>query len=421
MAGLTREELRKEIADTVKETTLPMIKEIVGPAVAEAVKAAVDKAPYASGKNPIEALLAAAGNVPQKAASAKADMVGRFIRCIGAAKMTNRQPIDIAKAWNDESMVAMLEDGAARAKAVPMAAGDALAGGFLVPEQFSAEVIEFLRPASIVRRLGPLTMPMTTGTLNIPKVTAGSSGSYQGENTNIVASNLGTGNIKLTYKKLSALVPVSNDLLRYSSPGADAVVRTDLVRAMASRENQAFIRDDGTASTPKGIRYWAATVLNATVTVNLANTVTDLGRLIVALMNYNIPLTKPAWMMAPRIWNYLMTLQNSNGFYVFREEMMAGRLWGYPFGVSTHVPINLTDRGGTAESELYFVDMDDVVLGESLNLLIDASQEAAYVQGTTMVSAYSQDQTVIRAIQEHDLVMRRNESAAVLIGCTWGA
>lgn len=417
MAGLTKEELK----EFIKGTTIPMIQDIVGKQVAEVVRLAVEKASKETNRGGIEALLLGGpgggfdgrqgnGNVQ------KADFVGRYCRVIAAAARERKDVMTVAKEWKDTAMVSMFEEGA---KVKAMAAGDALSGGYLVPEQFSTEVIEFLRPASIVRRLGPLTVPMTTGTLNMPKITGGSTGSYMGENTNITASQLASGNVKLTFKKLAALVPISNDLLRYSAPGADAVVRTDLVRAMAAAENLAFIRSNGTAANPKGIRYWAATVNTANSTVSLANTVSDMGGMIVALMNFNIPLTKPAWMMAPRIWNYLMTLQNSQGFYVFREEMMTGKLWGYPFGVSTHVPINLSDHGGTIESELYFVDFDDVVLGEALSLMVDASMEAAYVSGTSTISAFSQDQTVIRAIQEHDLVMRRNEAAAVLNGVNW--
>jgi hypothetical protein len=37
-----------------------------------------------------------------------------------------------------------------------------------------------------------------------------------------------------------------------------------------------------------------------------------------------------------------------------------------------------------------------------------------------LVSAFQNDQTVIRAISEHDLVMRRQESIAILQGVIYG-
>jgi HK97 family phage major capsid protein len=262
---------------------------------------------------------------------------------------------------------------------------------------------------------------------NLPKITDGMTAYYQGENTDATKSQLKTGNVRLAFKKLIGLVPLSNDLIRNSSPGADAIVRNDCVRGMAQRENQAFLRDNGTAFSPKGLRYWApaANVLLANSTVNLANVTNDLGKLILKLMQNNVPFTKPGWIMSPRSYIYLWTVQTSVGNFAFQAEMSQGKLWGWPFRVSTQVPETLTtnadETSGTTGSEVYLCDFADAVIGESQGLIVDASAEAAYMDGTTLVSAYSQDQTVIRVIAEHDFVMRRDVSVAVLKGVTWGA
>ena len=65
-------------------------------------------------------------------------------------------------------------------------------------------------------------------------------------------------------------------------------------------------------------------------------------------------------------------------------------------------------------SELYLVDFDDMVIGESQNLIIDASTEAAYDDNGTVRAAFSLDQTVIRAIEEHDFAARRAEAIVVI-------
>jgi HK97 family phage major capsid protein len=100
--------------------------------------------------------------------------------------------------------------------------------------------------------------------------------------------------------------------------------------------------------------------------------------------------------------------------------MMRGTFWGWPYYTTTAIPINLSTLARTSESEIYLIDMADAALGESLNLTVDASQEAAYTEGGTLVSAFQNDQTVIRAISEHDLVMRRQESIAILQGVIYG-
>jgi len=262
---------------------------------------------------------------------------------------------------------------------------------------------------------------MPSGNYEIPKITSGSTAYYQGESENITPSQVKTGMLRLIFKKLTNLVPVSNDLLRFSSPGADGIVRDDMLRGSAARENQAFIRDNGIDGTPKGILNWAAPANSfaAAASVSVANTTLDLGKMVLALMNSDVPMTRPAWLMNPKVWNYLVTETNTNGFFVFRDEMVNRQtLWGWPFAVTTTIPGNLGSSAN--ESELYLVDMADAIVGESLSPRVDSSSVAAYYDGSSVVAAFSKDQTVIRVIVEHDFLMRRGESVAVLTGVGWG-
>jgi len=338
-------------------------------------------------------------------------VIARFIRALAAAKGDPQRAAAWAtKNWNDPV-------GETVSKA--LAAGDAAAGGFLIPDQYSSDIIELLRAQSVVRKLNPLQVPMPMGTLTLPKITGGVTAQYIGENVNIPTGQPSFGALKLTYKKMAALVPVSNDLLRYNTYGVDAIVRDDLVSGIATREDIAFIRDDGSQFTPKGLRFWApsANVIPANGTVNLANVTFDLAALILVLMNANVRMLRPGWMFAPRTMMYLMTVRDGNGNYAFRDEMLTGKLWNFPFGVTTQIPINL--GGGTDESEVYFVDFADFVIGDATSIIVDASTEAAYHDGANVQAAFSLDQTVVRAIVQHDCGMRHDASVAVLSEVTW--
>ncbi len=437
MSTMTKDQLTEHI----KSTVLPLIKDVVGSQVKDVVAEAIAKGdgsgngdalqrglangqgdghggPMVRTKEGYEMPLTMLRDLVQFGGATGYGPVRRppesyglgFGRCLRALARSKAYSIPVPKIleeWGDKESAKFYTEKA-------LAASDATAGGFLVPPQFSQEVIEFLRPASVVRRLGPMTIPMPTGTFRIPKVTQGITASYIGENLPAPKTQPQFGNVTLTFKKLACLVPMSNDLLRYSSPGADAVVRDDVVNGMADAENRNFLRGDGTAATPRGLLNWclSANNLAANATSNLANFTADMGRLIVALMNNNIKMVKPAWIWSPRTWNFAMTVQTTNGVFPFRDELMRGTFWGWPYGTTTAVPINLGSTG--AQSEIYLADFADVALGEALNLTVDASQEAAYNDGGTVVSAYSNDQTVIRAIAEHDLVLRRQESVAVL-------
>ena len=417
--GMTREEL----ADFVKATSVPLIKDQLGSDLAQVVRDNVEK--MASDPNGPWANKWSDRLVEPKASAPKREKgaaFGRVVRAMAAAKMNkmgSEGTVDILRGWGDDDIADSMAD--ARSKA--LAAGDATAGGFLVPTQFSNEVIELLRAQSVVRRLGAKIVQMPTGTMKFPKIATGASAAYIGENVNIGKSEETFGQLTLTFKKLAVLTPISNDLLRYSSPSADAIVRDDLVSSMATKEDSTFIRGAGTDATPKGLLNWcvADQKIAANGTVNLANITDDLGQLVVKLKNADIPLITPGWIMAPRTEQKLATIQNANGVFAFRDEVINGTLWGWPIGTTTNVPITLdaTGAGNDNESEVYLVDFSQVLIGESQSLLVDSSQEAAYHDGSNVQAAFSLDQTVVRAIAEHDLGMRHDKAVAMLPGVTW--
>ena len=416
--GMTREQL----ADFVKETSVPLIKDQLGSEISQVVRENVEK--MASDPNGPWASKWSDRLVEQKASTPtreKGAAFGRVVRAMAAAKMNkmgSEGTVEVLRGWGDTDLADALAD--ARSKA--LAAGDATAGGFLVPTQFSNEVIELLRSQSVVRRLGARTVQMPTGTLKYPKIAQGASAAYIGENVNIGKSEETFGQLTLTFKKLAVLTPISNDLLRYSSPSADAIVRDDLVSSMATKEDSTFIRGAGTDATPKGLLNWCvADQKIAASAASLANITDNLGQLVVKLKNADIPMITPGWIMAPRTEQSLATIQNANGVFAFRDEVIAGTLWGWPIGTTTNVPITLdtTGAGNDDESEIYLVDFSQVLIGESQSLLVDSSQEAAYHDGSNVQAAFSLDQTVVRAIAEHDLGMRHDKAVAMLTGVTW--
>jgi len=416
--GMTREQL----ADFVKETSVPLIKDQLGSEISQVVRENVEK--MASDPNGPWASKWSDRLVEQKASTPtreKGAAFGRVVRAMAAAKMNkmgSEGTVEVLRGWGDTDLADALAD--ARSKA--LAAGDATAGGFLVPTQFSNEVIELLRAQSVVRRLGARTVQMPTGTLKYPKIATGASAAYIGENVNIGKSEETFGQLTLTFKKLAVLTPISNDLLRYSSPSADAIVRDDLVSSMATKEDSTFIRGAGTDATPKGLLNWCvADQKIAASAASLANITDNLGQLVVKLKNADIPMITPGWIMAPRTEQSLATIQNANGVFAFRDEVIAGTLWGWPIGTTTNVPITLdtTGAGNDDESEIYLVDFSQVLIGESQSLLVDSSQEAAYHDGSNVQAAFSLDQTVVRAIAEHDLGMRHDKAVAMLTGVTW--
>lgn len=318
------------------------------------------------------------------------------------------------KAWDDDL-------GKVIQKA--LGAGDFDAGGFLVPQMFVNEIIELLRARSVVRAAGARSVPMPGGSLTLPKQTSGAAAIYEGENQGGGAvTQPGGGQIVLTSKKLKAIVPVSNDFLQFSAgDSADEFIRDDLVAALATREDQAFLRDDGSENKPKGMRFWAvAGNIIASQGTTLAFIRADVNDLVSALENADVRMIRPTWFMSPRSKNFLMfEVVDADGRQVFESQLSAGQWQGFPVFVTNNLPNNL--GGGSDESEVYLVDMADAIIGDVSDLSIVADSSAAYTESGSLVSAFERDQTVMRAISKHDFAMRHDQSIGVKTGVQWGA
>ena len=77
--------------------------------------------------------------------------------------------------------------------------------------------------------------------MTLPRQASPATASYGTENSQIAASQQSLKQIVASFKKLTALVPISNDLMRYADPAIDAMVRDDLVEVIALREDLAFM------------------------------------------------------------------------------------------------------------------------------------------------------------------------------------
>lgn len=299
-------------------------------------------------------------------------------------------------------------------------------GGALIPQDFMAELIELLRANVVVRSAGPMTVQMPMGNLTMPRLAAGSTAAYQGELDDISVTEELFDDVNLIAKKLTAMVPVSNDLIRRAPIGVESIVRDDLVQGIARKEDIQFLRSDGTNKGPVGFR---SLVLPANLLVvpalgatppagaDLNAVVSALASMKLILQNGMSRMIRPTWFMPPTILEYIRTRRDSVGGFYYRDEIAQGTLEGYPFDLSQQIPTNLGTGNG---SEFYLVDMADVVIGDTLNIMVDASDVAAYY-GTDakVVSTFQRDQTLFRVITEHDLGMRHLQSLAVATTTDW--
>jgi len=197
-------------------------------------------------------------------------------------------------------------------------------------------------------------------------------------------------------------------------------VLNDILGAMSVREDKAFLRDDGTSNTPKGFKKTAtdaSRTLAWTGTADLATIDAWLDQLILMLLQSDSLLIRPGWSLSPRSFIKLQGLRDGNGNKAY-PEIAQGMLKGYPIVHSTTIPVNLGT--GSNESEIYFADWNDVIIGEMDNMTIDFSKEATYKDGSgNLVSAFARNQSLVRVVAEHDVGFRHVEGLALGTAVTW--
>ncbi len=298
-------------------------------------------------------------------------------------------------------------------------------GGTFVPENFAAEIIELLRHIAVIRTLGYRSTPLPNGNITIGRQSGAATAAYIDEGAVISVSKPATDAVKLVEKKLAALVPVSNDLIRNASIAAEEFVRADLLKVMALREDLAFIRGDGSASTPRGLRYdtAAANVVDETTgskTPTLAEVRTELNGMVYGFESNDVPMLNPRMIINPRTKLYLKSLADGNGNDpIFLREMDQGKIMGIPFAVTNQIPSNL--GSGTNESEMYIYEADEFMIGDGLKMELTVSPDGTYEDGGSAKSGLSRDETPIRILSTHDCKLRHNVACVIRTNVIWGS
>lgn len=340
----------------------------------------------------------------------------RAIRCITLAKQAGVDPAAVARQFVQQGNPAYREVADVLGQVRALEAGTLAGAGVLVPEVLSGEFIELLYAQTVATRLGARDLEFN-GTLALGRLNASATVGYVGEEENITPSQPGVGSIKLTGKKAAGLVAITNDLLKLSSVGADAMVRDDLLMAMALRRDLSFYRGLGTDRQPKGVANWIVAGQKANQSgTTLTAVVADYVNLARLVDESNIPMDTAAYVMAPRTAWGLSKLIDGLGQFVFMPMIMAGSLFGFRFGKTTQIPTNLAG----SQSEVYFGIHSDVILGRDISrpLEVEMQPNGAYFNGSAVVAGFSNDTTPIRIIESHDVAARHTNCFAMLEAVT---
>lgn len=345
--------------------------------------------------------------------------VGLMFRAIAIAKRAGGKDVSsVLKEWQSDPNTPRGYLNNIEQKAMQASTAS---GSWFLTGGLPMELIPALKELSIVRASGAKVLDMVQGQLKFRKEGTGAAAYWVGEGANITKSEYTGSQASISSSKLAALVVISNDLLRYASPELDSFVQEDIATKIAEQEDITFLRAAASATAPSGI----ATLMDAgnkfamTAAPDATKIISDLDKMKLKLRYANIPMTNLWHYISPRVEYFLKNLKDSNGFYVFRDEMLAQkRLNGVQYKETMRIPENL---GGGTETEIYLVDADQLIIGKDMDMELQVFENGTYHDGTNTVSGITTDETVVRAIMKTALGMRYAKAAAMLTGVTWGA
>ena len=282
-----------------------------------------------------------------------------------------------------------------------MEAGIPSAGGYGIPQILLPDYVKYLYANTIMEKVGATKYPMPSGNLRIARVDAASTCTWGGETPTGNATQPTLGDIVLNSKKLTAIVPISNTLLRQNAIGIDSLVSFDLQRQTQIKLDNAVFYGAGNSYEPLGLANVSGIQTSGTTSSATALTVQFPIDMVALLEQANVPMLNPYWIMNPTAKGWMMGKAFSSGPFAWANEMNVNKtLNSHPF-ISSSTIIN--SGSSPTWAEVWLGDFSELVWGVSYDISIDVSREGTYVNSAgTTVSAFQRDETLIRLITEHD-------------------
>lgn len=299
----------------------------------------------------------------------------RYAQCIGASKGNLLQALEISKRWKDSSPE--IERIMRAAIAVGTTSDPAWAGALVEYRTMADEFIGLLTPQTIIGQLPLRKVPFN---VRIPRMTAGASAQWVGEGKAKPVSKGAFDTVTVPAHKLAVISVLTEELVRFSNPSAELVVRDMLIEAISQAMNQQFIDPAaaGVASVKPGSitnGVAAAGPVNGTA-VGIRTAATNMVSIMVSA---GYPLAALRWIMNPTLAIYMGGLRTAQDVAAF-PEVEQGKFLGIPYVTSALVPINTVPA--IDESPLILADCSSILLADDGQVTIDVSREASVKMGS---------------------------------------
>lgn len=279
------------------------------------------------------------------------------------------------------------------------------AGGSLLPEYWSSEIIELLRDTTVLLQAGARVQTVT-GKFNIGRLNQAATAAFVLPGNKPTKSTVATGSVILDPKKLMGLLETTGEMLRDPSWNGAEVLTQDMFSALSVAADKAGLVGDGSGADPTGILNLVASgqkndATSAFTQANITDIIADLDKAERLVRESNIPFqgNSPGWVMTSKTLMALKSLRDSAG-WVFRQQLDNGTLNGYPI----YVTDSISGEASTSGDLMIFGLFAQLYMAEKDGVMVEMD----------MSEQFSSDITVVRGISNLDFRIRHDAAFAVI-------
>ena len=304
----------------------------------------------------------------------------------GGFKNFGEYILSVRKAFNNETLDPRLKT------AGHFEEGQDSLGGFLVPEEYRAELLQLSLEEAVVRphafvlpvRRESVKIPRIVDTSHASSVFGGVVGTWTAEAADMAEKNMTFGQVQLMIKNLTGFTYCSDDLLADSAITMDPLIKRMFSEAIKFFEDDAYIAGTGAAQ-PLGIRNAPCLVSqsrNATSHFQIEDVANMLARLLPS--SYS----RAVWLVSPAVIPEIIWMENASAgtgghcVYISQEQGITKSpfpitIMGRPVYVTEKVPTL-----GTA-NDVMLVDFSYYLIADRENLTIETSREYRFLNNET--------------------------------------
>lgn len=287
--------------------------------------------------------------------------------------------------------------------------GTATAGGYLVPDEFRAEVLRIAGQFGLARQFCRV-VPMTRDKLNIPKAgTTGVTAYWVSEGAQITESSPTFGQVALDTEKLAGIAALSNELVADADVDVLGYLYQIFAEAIAKEEDKAWLTGTGLPITGIfGDTSVNVVTMAATKTSFSDITVDNLIDLIDAVDSGSE--SNGRFFFHKNILSYIRKLKDSNGQYIWAPAAGANppTILGYPYSTTDVMPN--ASQSAVSTKFVAFGDGKYTVFGDRKQLELAVAMEGTV--GTN--NLFEKDMQALRLIERVDIVVAIPTAYAVL-------